>query len=96
MSRAPTYMSLSDGVNNSLDMYKTMSPTVSDIPDWIKECAVRAPESMKPLLDIYAEVLRVHERIARMELVLDGINIRLYTPWYMRLSVWFKSFFTRS
>jgi len=68
-------------------------PTVRvDIPDWIeKSIYPQASDSRKPLLDIYAEIVRVKNQNNEILVELELIREQL-TPWYTRLYRWFASY----
>lgn len=90
------FMALQDGVNNSIDNYGIMKPTMSELPDWIRTVAIpSAPESTKPLLDIYAELLQLRDDMQRQhaEIMHQLVELHLLArPWYTRFTYWFWKF----
>lgn len=76
------YMEIQSGPDISL-MEPMMSTDLREnrsIPEWItSEVMPKARDDRKPLLDIYAEILRIQETLARIELQLNR------PPWYRRI-----------
>lgn len=85
MAKGPAFMEFSDGINTTLDPLKLMESEISDVPDWIKLCQIpKAPENLKPLLDIYAEVMELQRQIQVTNVLIASLNDYIRTPWYVR------------
>lgn len=80
------------------------------VPEWIEESILpKARDDRKPLLDIYAEIIRLRESMARLEAAvtiaediitengrkLDIIFQVIQRTWYMRAYYWFTGRLSR-
>ena len=85
-------MSLQQGVEYNLGGY------VMGIEQQIQQRLTLATtdEVMRALGDIYSEVMALHARVDTLDHVAAELTIiheRVFTPWYVRLYSWFRSFF---
>ena len=82
-------MELQTGPAISLGQYQ-----MGDVPTWIEESVLPAArEDRQPLLDIYAEVLRLRQRMDRIEELVIAIHRQVHMAWYRRLWQWAAGLF---
>jgi hypothetical protein len=78
-------MELQDGPSVVLGNY-IMEQGPVNLPDWIETTVMpKAPEPMKPFLDIYAQTVRINDTLLRIEAAI----LELQKPWYRRLYEFF-------
>lgn len=86
------HMELYEGSQVTLGNFKM--ETEQSIPSWIEESLLpKAHESIKPLLDIYSQILRLQDSqslILSKITEIQAILLILNQPWYTRLWNWFK------